>query len=317
MARGRMLNKSVSASVKINNLSDDTCRLLATWIIPHLDVRGVFYGDPAMVRSAIFPRRTDITIEQVEDYLQELCDAGLVEIFQANGDTWQYWTGFAHNQVGLRIDRESSEFPVPPGYSEPDNQQDDGNLPDDSRNDDGELPAEDKEKLNVSLSEKKDNIPPKACATAQTPPPTPEKAPKSKPKPKTTPLTDGAKEFLRLFSAKRFSNAAQRSAILELERQFPVNFLPAATWAAEKGVARGQAIAMMRKALPNWNHNDGRTNGNKDTASSTNQNRRARKGTASTGKGKGPTLEDPTPEQLAHDRALIEAHRAERASTTA
>ena len=178
MARGRMLNKSVSASVKINNLSDDTCRLLATWIIPHLDVRGVFYGDPAMVKSTIFPRRADITVEQVAGYLQELCDAGLVEIFQANGDTWQHWPGFAHNQVGLRVERESSDFPLPPGYTEPESQPDDGNLPDNGRNDDGELPAEEKVNLSLTSSESKENIAhEKSDATPKNQPPPPAKPP--------------------------------------------------------------------------------------------------------------------------------------------
>lgn len=245
MSRGRMLNKSVSASVKIHNLSDDTCRLLATWIIPHLDMRGVFYGDAAMVKSTIFPRRADVTIEQVEGYLQELCDAGLLEIFEANGDVWQYWPGFSHNQIGLRADRESSQFPKPPGYIETEDQANDGRLPEDSRNDDGNLPAEDKENVNVNLSETEEDIP-------ATPDPSPPPAPKPTKNPKTTPLTDLAREFLRLFSAKRFANSAQRSAVLELERQFPANFLAAATWAAEKGVARGQAIGMIRKALPGW-----------------------------------------------------------------
>lgn len=140
MARGRMLNKSVSASVKVHNLSDDTCRLMATWIIPHLDVRGVFYADPSMVKSTIFPRRADLTIEQVAGYLQELESVGLIWTFEANGDVWQCWPGFEHNQVGLRADRETSDFPTPPERGESGCRKDAGSLPDDCRKDAGSLP---------------------------------------------------------------------------------------------------------------------------------------------------------------------------------
>lgn len=114
MARGRMLNKSISGSVKFHNLSDDTCRLLATWTIAHLDMRGVFCGDPAMVRSVVFPRRTDVSIEQVERYLCEMEAAGLMWRFQCKGDVWQVWPGFTGEQAGMRADRESSPFPTPP-----------------------------------------------------------------------------------------------------------------------------------------------------------------------------------------------------------
>jgi len=109
-----MINKKICGSVKFQNLPDDTCRLLATWIIANLDVQGVFYGDPAMVRSAIFPRRSDVTVDEVEIYLKALEDNGLMWRYEAKGDTWQVWPGFLEEQIGIRTDRESPEFPPPP-----------------------------------------------------------------------------------------------------------------------------------------------------------------------------------------------------------
>lgn len=114
MARGRLLNKSVSASLKFHNLPDDTCRLMATWIIAHLDKNGVFYADPGMVRSIVFPRRTDISIEQITTYLVAIEEIGLMYRFQAKGDLWQCWPGFDDNQPALNKERESSEYPEPP-----------------------------------------------------------------------------------------------------------------------------------------------------------------------------------------------------------
>lgn len=113
MARGRMLNKSVSASKKFHLLPDDTCRLLATWTIAHLDINGVFYADPVMVKSLIFPRRGDVNIEQIELYIEAMQRIGLIILFEADGQLWQYWPGFADNQANLRTDREKSDFPAP------------------------------------------------------------------------------------------------------------------------------------------------------------------------------------------------------------
>ncbi len=114
MARGRMLNKTICVSSKIDQLSNDTCRLLATWTIAHLDKRGVYHGHPAVVKSYVFPRRTDVTDDDVDGYLDEMEAVGLIVRFRARGDQWMCWPGFEHNQVGLRADRERTHFPPPP-----------------------------------------------------------------------------------------------------------------------------------------------------------------------------------------------------------
>jgi len=148
MARGRMLNRTVCASLKFQQLPDDTARLLATWLISHLDKAGVFYADPTMVRSLIFPRRTDISVEQVASYLRAMADVGLIYLFEAQGETWQCWPGFADNQVGLRADRETTSYPSPPGEqaaADPEEIRNDaGSDPEPIRNDAGKMPAEEK-----------------------------------------------------------------------------------------------------------------------------------------------------------------------------
>ncbi len=113
MARGRMLNKSIALSDKFAALPDDTCRLLATWTISFLDHHGVFYADPLIVRSQVAPL-IGITEQKVSECIQAMAKAGLIVLFEQGGRKWQYWPGFAENQVGLRITRERSEFPNPP-----------------------------------------------------------------------------------------------------------------------------------------------------------------------------------------------------------
>jgi hypothetical protein len=110
-----MLNKSVSKSRKLASLPDSDCMLLASWLIAHLDYNGVFNGDPTLVKSYVLPRRDDITIEQVGDYLLAMAEVQLIVIFHENGEDWIWFPGFAHNQVGLRQYRErQSDYPAPP-----------------------------------------------------------------------------------------------------------------------------------------------------------------------------------------------------------
>lgn len=189
MARGRMLNNKVSASRQMNDLlPDDTCRLLATWLISHLDKNGVFYGEPVMVKSLVFPRRADVTVDQIEYYLQAMEHAELIVRFQARGETWLWYPSFPDNQVGLRAERESSDFPLPPAMDEepPEDEwvddslpevcrKDAGSLPESIRQDAGKLPAEVKLREDkVKLSEDETKRP----ADAGTHPPDDPKPPK-------------------------------------------------------------------------------------------------------------------------------------------
>jgi len=114
MAKGRMLNRTVSYSLKFAAMPDDSCRLLATWLIPHLDKNGVFYGDPLMVKSLIMPLNPSLSVEQVTGYIKAMVDVGLIQLFTADCRQWLVFPGFADNQPGLHIDREATDFPEPP-----------------------------------------------------------------------------------------------------------------------------------------------------------------------------------------------------------
>lgn len=114
MARGRMINKGVSLSLKFGALVNDATRLLATWTIPHLDKRGVFHGDPQIVKSLVFPLRQDLNAQEVAAMLDDMESVGLIRRFAEGGRVWQVWPGFADNQRGLHAERESTDYPAPP-----------------------------------------------------------------------------------------------------------------------------------------------------------------------------------------------------------
>lgn len=119
MARGRMINNSICYDKRINNLSDDTSRLAFTWLITYADCEGRVNGDPAIVRSMLFPRRDNFTNADMEGYIREWADAGLIVWYEANSDWYICFPAFDRNQSGLRKDREAPSIIPAPTNSEP------------------------------------------------------------------------------------------------------------------------------------------------------------------------------------------------------
>ena len=115
MAKGRMINNTIVFDAKIHRLSCDTSRLAFTWLVSFADVEGRTYGDPAIVRSLLFPRRSDVTIDDVAEYIQEWHDQELIILYEAEDDKWIQFINFEKNQVGMRKDREApTNIPAPP-----------------------------------------------------------------------------------------------------------------------------------------------------------------------------------------------------------
>ena len=59
MARGRMLNKSISYNKDVATLVNELgaeAGLVFTWIIAHLDRDGRIHGDEHVLKGAVFPR---------------------------------------------------------------------------------------------------------------------------------------------------------------------------------------------------------------------------------------------------------------------
>jgi hypothetical protein len=112
MARGRFLEKDISLNEKVDKLSDDTARLLYTWLIPHLDYEGKMYADPQIFRSIVVPRR-NISLKKIEKYLSEFEKCGLIFRYFVEKNCYLVCKNFEKHQPGLRKDRES-ESQIPP-----------------------------------------------------------------------------------------------------------------------------------------------------------------------------------------------------------
>ncbi len=113
MPRGRFLSKAISLDEKVNALSDDTSRLLFTWLISHLDCEGRLHGDPITVKSIVFPRRT-ISVRRVDKYLNEIEKQGLIIRYTVNGNAYLFAPHFEKHQTGLQKNKEAqSQIPPP------------------------------------------------------------------------------------------------------------------------------------------------------------------------------------------------------------
>ena len=115
MARGRFISNEIARDKEVNSLSDAWSMLGFERLITFADRDGRVHGDPAVVRSLVFPRNSEITIEQMESYIQEWSSAALIIWYEAKGDWWICFPNFAKHQVGMRYDREpESQIPPPP-----------------------------------------------------------------------------------------------------------------------------------------------------------------------------------------------------------
>ena len=118
MARGRLIASDITRDKRINDLSNDTSRLAFTWLVTFADQEGRTYGDPALLRSMIFPRRADVTVDEMECYIAEWHASGLVIWYEANQDRWIQFPAFHKHQKGFdRRHEPDSQIPDPPAMS--------------------------------------------------------------------------------------------------------------------------------------------------------------------------------------------------------
>ena len=117
MARGRFISKSISLDGKVNALSDDTARLLFTWLIAHLDCEGRMYGEATIIKGIVFPRNK-ISARKIAKYLNEIEKLGLILRYSVNNNNENLYLlapNFEKHQMGLQKNKEAqSQIPPPP-----------------------------------------------------------------------------------------------------------------------------------------------------------------------------------------------------------
>ncbi len=108
MPKGRMLNKSISRSVKVATLSEHAA-IIFSWSIPHLDSQGRMYADAVSVKGIVVPYLNYMTLEVIDNCIKEIATSGLITIY-GDGKYIQF-IGFPDNQ---RIDHAKEAVSIIP-----------------------------------------------------------------------------------------------------------------------------------------------------------------------------------------------------------
>ena len=96
----KLLAANVSRSRKLAELSSDSVRLLWTWLLPHCDEYGNFYGEPDLVRGTVVPRLKHWDDEKIKKALMEMVAKGLILAYSVDGehyihiDRWEDFQSF-------------------------------------------------------------------------------------------------------------------------------------------------------------------------------------------------------------------------------
>jgi len=112
-----MLAWNISEGSRVNKLSGPWPMLLYTWLIAHADNLGRFHGEPEQVKALVLPRRRDVTIAEIEEWLLELSLIGLIYWFEVDGMKYiefpeKDWT--RHQRLHGNM-RKTSDLPRCPG----------------------------------------------------------------------------------------------------------------------------------------------------------------------------------------------------------
>lgn len=115
MANRRMINKSISISEQVNNMTI-FAGLLFTWMIPHADDFGRMPGSPSKVKALVIPMRVE-SPSVVESALQEMVENQLIIWYEVDGVQYIQFKTWDKHQTGLHK-RTQSSFPEPNSDSE-------------------------------------------------------------------------------------------------------------------------------------------------------------------------------------------------------
>ena len=106
----RILEPTIHTNRKINSISDFQFRLWA-YLLTYVDDYGRGSADPELLKGFLFPRRRGITESSIDQALTALANAGLIRLYEVNGEPHLYFPNWSEHQ---RIQRKYSEFPAPP-----------------------------------------------------------------------------------------------------------------------------------------------------------------------------------------------------------
>ena len=111
MARSRMLRPEFFNDTEFSKLSIGA-RYLFCALLPHMDRNGVFWGDPQIVRSHLFPCDAKMRRSDVSRWLDELHQLGRIRLFTYQDTRYLVDLQFAAHQNIYSSDPDIYRVPV-------------------------------------------------------------------------------------------------------------------------------------------------------------------------------------------------------------
>ena len=115
MARGRMINTSITRDEEFNEMSIDA-QFLFMRTVPFLDRDGLITGNTALLWSDVAPLLSHYA-SMMDAIISEWCENGFCIKYKDGKKDVLFFPSFRKNQFGMRYEKEApSQFPPPPGY---------------------------------------------------------------------------------------------------------------------------------------------------------------------------------------------------------
>lgn len=111
MAQRRMLNKRISISEDVNELSIKAA-LLYTWMIAHQDDLGLLPCSAKWINATVVPMRDEYTKESIDEDLKQMQDKGIIEIVKYHDKEFFRMSAFDREQSPRKDRTPSTYLPV-------------------------------------------------------------------------------------------------------------------------------------------------------------------------------------------------------------
>ena len=107
MAQKRMLDKKISVSEQVDNLTHES-KLIFTWSIPHADDLGLLPFSHKTLKALVIPMWT-MPLETFGNHVETIVKEGLFTIFEYNGEKYYRLIKFFNHQT-LKKDRKPNTY---------------------------------------------------------------------------------------------------------------------------------------------------------------------------------------------------------------
>ena len=105
----RILKETICLNRKIDRLTDFQENLFYRLIV-NVDDYGIFFADPAVVASVLYPRKRNLSTKTVADAVQRIADTGLIRLYEYDGEQYLKIVSWEKHQ---RMRNSMHRYPTP------------------------------------------------------------------------------------------------------------------------------------------------------------------------------------------------------------